>query len=90
MSTQIIRIDGCDPIRLTKAMQKGLAVVHHHDGRARRSNVTSDHRGLVYWQAVDQLEHVGLVEIRGPITGVHRLLCTPLGTRVAYHLEAHR
>lgn len=86
MSTRVVRIDGCDPIRLTRAMIRGLRVVHEAF-HPRRSNVTSENRQLVYWQAVDQLVDAGLVEIRGHPTGNHRLRCTPLGTRVVYALE---
>jgi hypothetical protein len=86
MSTRVVKVDGCDPIRLTHSMARGLLVAHSHDGRARRSNVTSDHRGLVYWQAADQLAAAGLIDIDAGRNHHSRLRTTPLGTRVVYTL----
>lgn len=80
MSTTVT-VPGCDPIRLTRSMVRGLLVTHLLDGRARRSNTTSERRGLVYWQAVAQLHTAGLIERTG-----HGLRTTPLGTRVIYAL----
>jgi hypothetical protein len=83
----VIQPVGCDPVRLTDAEQRGLMVVHRHNGRASVSNVTSGRR--VYWQAANRLRDRGLIEFT--VAGSHGadgLALTPLGTRVAYTLEA--
>lgn len=83
----VVQPTGCDPVRLTDSERRGLLVVHHHDGRASVSNVTGGQR--VYWQAANRLRNRGLIEFT--IAGPNRadgLALTPLGTRVAYALEA--
>jgi hypothetical protein len=86
---RVVMVDGCDPVRLTDSEQRGLLVVHRHDGRARVSNVTTGQR--VYWQAANRLRDRGLIEFTtaGP-HGADGLALTPLGTRVVYALEAER
>ncbi len=78
-----VKVDGCDPVRLTESMRRGLAVVIAGRAPARRSNVTDRRRRRVYWQAADQLVAAGLVhEHLGGLTP------TPLGWRVGYELDA--
>jgi len=81
-----VKVDGCDPVRLTESMRRGLRVVLHGEDRARRSNTTDSRRGLVYWQAADQLIAAGLVVPSA--TERDRLLVTPFGWRGGYELDA--
>jgi len=75
---------GCDPVRLTDSMQRGLRVVARHDGRSRRSNIT-DVGGNVYWQTISYLCRAGLIERTTGAAEYYRL--TPLGQRVVYALD---